>query len=115
MLTRTNEPAPKREFTVKETYQYGVLMALSEEQSEAIDRLIGGSLGWWGRARIDSRVKKMLSLLEDLISGKNCATRSIAIAYIKADLVSIADHGLGDEFYSEGAFTSLESVFAQIC
>ena len=103
-----------RSFTPSETYQYGFLMALAEEQSEAMDKLINRSLGWWGRSRIEGRVNKMVSLLNDLIVGKQLSTRDEAISQVRADLQSIKHNGLSGEFYSIGAFMSLESVFGTI-
>ena len=105
---------PKRTFTLKEVYQYGVLMSLAEEQSDAIEKLIRRELGWWGRARLQSRVSKMISLLEDIIRNKGQITRLAAIAAVRADLISIQHHGLEEEIVSEGALNSAESVLEQL-
>ena len=105
---------PKRTFSKQEIYRYGFLMALAEEQSEAINKLLNRDLGWWGRARLHSRVTKMLSLLEDLVRDKPQRIRSLAIGEIRADLISISHHGLLGEFYSDGAHSAVESVLDQL-
>lgn len=105
---------PERTFTRQELYRYGFLMALGEEQSDAINKLINRDLGWWGRARLHSRVTKMLSLFEDLVRDKPQRFRSAAIEEIRADLISIRHHGLVGEFYSDGAHSSVESVLDQL-
>jgi hypothetical protein len=108
------ESPPKRTFSRQELYRYGLLMALAEEQSEAINKLLNRDLGWWGRTRIHSRVTKMLSLLDDLVRDKPQRLRSLAIEEIRADLISIDHHGLVGEFYSDGARSAVESVLDQL-
>lgn len=108
------ESPPKRTLSRQELYRYGVLMALGEEQSDAINKLISRDLGWWGRARLHSRVTKMLSLFEDLVRDKPQRLRSVAIGELRADLSSIRYHGLVGEFYSDGAHSAVESVLDQL-
>lgn len=108
------ESVPERALSRQELYRYGFLMALGEEQSDAINKLINRDLGWWGRARLHSRVTKMLSLFEDLVRDKPQRLRSAAIGEIRADLISIRHHGLVGEFYSDGAHSAVESVLTQL-
>lgn len=52
----------------EETYLYGSLMALAQEQEEAIKKLVEGSLGFFGKSRIQSRgraIGKFLNKIEN--------------------------------------------------
>jgi len=43
----------------EELYLYGTLMALAEEQQEAINKLVAGSLGFFGKSRMQSRGREI--------------------------------------------------------
>lgn len=52
----------------EEIYLYGTLMALAKEQDEAINKLVDGSLGFFGKSRIQSRgraIGKFLNKIAD--------------------------------------------------
>ena len=43
----------------KELYLYGTLLALAEEQNEAISKLVSNELGWFGKNRIQGRGREI--------------------------------------------------------
>jgi len=54
----------------KETYLWGTLLALVKEQLDAIDKSISGSLGFWGKSRMQARNKEMEKFLKKLVEYK---------------------------------------------
>tara|TARA_B110000196_G_scaffold45524_1_gene35886 strand:+ start:643 stop:936 length:294 start_codon:yes stop_codon:yes gene_type:complete len=52
----------------EELYLYGALLALAQDQQEAITKLTSGSLGFFGKSRIQSRgreIGKFISKIEN--------------------------------------------------
>ena len=54
----------------KETYLWGTLLALVKEQLEALNKAASGSLGFWGKGRIQARNKAMEKFIKKLIEYK---------------------------------------------
>ena len=53
-----------------ELYLWGTLFALVKEQLEAINKAATGSLGIWGRSRMQARNKELEKFLKKLIEHK---------------------------------------------
>ena len=53
-----------------EFYHYGKLLALAQEQEEAIEKLARGELGWWGRNRMAPRAEAMNASLNKITQKK---------------------------------------------
>ena len=109
----------------KELYLYGTLLALSEEQAQAINDLANGKIGWFGKTRIAARGEKITSFINELIKYKKrypdkelseipAEIRSLSalpemIAVI-VDLQNIKFKNSNfDKFYPNTTWTTLES------
>ena len=55
----------------KELYLYGTLLALAQEQKEAITKLASGSLGFFGKSRIQSRGRVIGKFIFKIVNHKN--------------------------------------------
>jgi beta-lactamase class D len=68
----------------KEIYLWGTLLALVKEQLEAINKTATGSLGFWGKSRIQARNKEMEKFLKKLIEHKlSCYGDDVMDALLK--------------------------------
>ena len=54
----------------KETYLYGTLLALAQEQLDAIEKKIQGRLGFWGKSRMSARNHELTKFLLKIIEHK---------------------------------------------
>jgi len=92
----------------KENYLYATLLALTEEQSEAISQLTQGNLGWWGKGRVQARGAKICGLIEKIIAYKTSQGSMNCSEEIMKDLQGIKS-GKFPKSYSEACFRTLES------
>ena len=56
--------------THKEIYLYGTLLALAEEQGNALLKLQNQNLGFFGKSRLESRLKEIEKFFNKLIESK---------------------------------------------
>jgi len=73
----------------KELYLYGTLMALAQEQHEAIGQLTSGTLGFFGKSRIQSRGREIGKFVAKIASYKSQQGNQNINESILADLESI--------------------------
>ena len=92
----------------KESYLYGTLLALADEQSVAISKLTQGSLGWWGKSRIQARGEKICDFIKKIIEYKTSQGSKNCSEEIRTDLEEIKS-GNFPKSYSEACFRILGS------
>ena len=56
--------------TKKETYLYGQLVSLSRDNLAAIDKLVDGRLGVWGKGRLNARSRRINEILQQIFALK---------------------------------------------
>jgi hypothetical protein len=79
----------------KDVYLWGTLLALVREQLAAIDKHVQGTLGMWGRARLQSRTKEIQKFIFKLMERKMRFCSDEALEALHADLAEIrADNGM---------------------
>ena len=54
----------------EELYLYGALLALAQDQQEAITKLTSGSLGFFGKSRIQSRGREIGKFISKIATHK---------------------------------------------
>lgn len=94
--------------TNSELYLYGTLLALAQEQSEAIGKLTTGGLGFFGKSRIQSRGREIGKFVDKIAKAKSKQghfDRDGIAAEIRQDLQSV-QNGERPEFptYSQEIF-----------
>ena len=94
----------------KELYLYGTLMALAQEQQEAISQLTSGTLGFFGKSRIQSRGREIGKLAAKIVKYKNQLGKQNANESILADLESIKN-GNFPKKYSENIVDMVKNYF----
>ncbi|MDB3993868.1 helicase associated domain-containing protein [Gammaproteobacteria bacterium] len=92
----------------KEVYLYGTLLALADEQSDAISKLTQGGLGWWEKNRIQARGEKICGFIEKILEYKASRGSKNCSEEVKTDLEKIK---LGNfpKNYSEACYRTLGS------
>ena len=55
----------------KELYLYGTLLALAQEQDEAISKLVSNELGWFGKNRIQARGREIGKFVTKIAKEKH--------------------------------------------
>ncbi len=68
----------------KEAYLYGVLLELTKKQVSAIQKELSGSLGIWGKSRLNSRTKEIEKIIFHIFKKKECSSKEI-VTKILAD------------------------------
>ena len=103
-----------KRFDNKELYLYGTLVALFEEQVEAIDKLTDGRLGMWGKSRLGARNREIDKILDKILAHKRTklGTSFDASSELQHDLESIRTGALGRR-YSDGSLRFFESLLSQ--
>lgn len=92
----------------EELYLYGTLMALAEEQQEAINKLVAGSLGFFGKSRMQGRGREIGKFFSKIASHKTKAGIRNVNESILLDLESIKS-GNFPKTYSDDVFKMLEN------
>ena len=86
----------------KETYLYGTLLALVQEQLDAIDKRVSGRLGFWGRSRMSARNQTMMKFLRKIITHKISTGAIDPLTSVAIDLECIEqDNAVWDDISRE--------------
>ena len=78
-----------RNLDKKETYLYGTLLALIQENLVALDKHQQGKLGFWGRARASSRNGAIDKFIKKIITHKSARGHDDPIDEMVLDLMHI--------------------------
>ena len=73
----------------KETYLYGTLLALIQDNLEALEKHQQGKLGIWGRARASSRNSAIDKFIQKIIDYKSKCGRENPVDEMVRDLSDI--------------------------
>tara|TARA_Y100000994_G_scaffold131754_1_gene107971 strand:+ start:290 stop:583 length:294 start_codon:yes stop_codon:yes gene_type:complete len=92
----------------KELYLYGTLMALAQEQQDAISKLVTGSLGFFGKSRMQSRGREIGKSVEKVIQHKVRQGISNPQKSIINDLKSI-ENGNFSKKYSQAVIDMIKN------
>lgn len=94
----------------KEHYLYGTLMALAQDQKDAINKLTTGTLGFFGKSRIQSRGREIGKFITKISNHKNKQGIQNIYQSIQEDLNSIKnkDFPFDQKEYTDGAFDTLK-------
>ena len=100
----------------KEHYLYGTLMALAQDQQDAINKLTTGTLGFFGKSRIQSRGREIGKFITKISNHKNKQGIQNIYQSIQEDLNSIKnkDFPFDKKEYSDGAFDTLKTYLDEI-
>ncbi|NOQ36297.1 MAG: hypothetical protein GQ569_10440 [Methylococcaceae bacterium] len=90
----------------KESYFYGLLLALAKEQQTALQKQVAGNLNRWGQSRLKSRNKEMQKIMLHLFNTKNDAGLQV-VPDILNDLAYIASNA---EEWNEATPEEIESL-----
>ena len=95
----------------KEHYLYGTLMALAQDQNDAIKKLTTGTLGFFGKSRIQNRGREIGKFITKISNHKNKQGIQNIYESIQEDLNSIKnkDFPFDKKEYLEGAFDTLQT------
>ena len=92
----------------EEMYLYGILMALAEEQDESIQKLVNGSLGFFGKLRVQSRGREIGKFISKISNYKTKVGIKNVHESILADIAWIED-GNFPKTYSSDVFKMLKN------
>lgn len=99
----------------KELYLFGVLLALADEQSEAISKHAKGKLGWWGKSRIIPRGREIHKGIMMIIEHKTSKglDGTASIQNLVEDIIEIKK-GNFPKKYPEDCFEILQNHLNEI-
>ena len=91
----------------KETYLYGTLLALIQDNLEALEKHQQGKLGIWGRARASSRNSAIDKFIQKIIDYKSKCGHENPIDEMVRDL---SDMRLDTEVWDDASDEQLDMV-----
>ena len=91
-----------------ELYLYGTLMGLAQDQQDAIGKLASGSLGFFGKSRIQSRGREIGKFITKIAKHKNQLGIQNVNESILTDLESIKN-GNFPKRYSDDLFDMVKN------
>jgi hypothetical protein len=100
----------------KEHYLYGTLMALAQDQKDAINKLTSGTLGFFGKSRIQSRGREIGKFITKISKHKNTLGIQNTHESVLTDLSSIKnkDFPFDKKEYSNETFDTLKIYLNEI-
>ena len=92
----------------EELYLYGALLGLAQDQQEAITKLTSGSLGFFGKSRIQSRGREIGKFVSKIANHKKSVGIQNLNENILADL-ELIKNGVLHKSYSDDVIDMIKN------